>query len=85
MQSWYIQIGVNMNQGDYVQIKQDVEQLVGDVKKLMHSDKEECSQEGCKPSCHNSWKARCHPALCIGLTALLAGALGGMIARKQES
>lgn len=85
MQSWYLQIGVKMNQEDYVQIKQDVARLVDDVKKLMHEDKPECASESCNTACKTSWRAHCHPALCIGLTALLAGALGGMIARKQGS
>ena len=85
MQSCYLQIGVMMNQEDYVQIKQDVARLVDDVKKIMHDDKPECTSESCDTPCKTSWRARCHPALCIGLTALLAGALGGMIARRQRS
>ena len=38
MNDFYIQIGVKMNQEELSQVKQDIERLGADVKKLMASD-----------------------------------------------
>ena len=82
----YIQIGIEMNQEELTQVKQDMERLVADVKKLMSSDEKACctSSDGklnCHPKCGDHRKA----LMCLGLTALVAGIAGAMMTRKQSS
>jgi hypothetical protein len=38
MNHWYIKIGVFMNQEELAQVKQDIEKLVSDVKRLVIDD-----------------------------------------------
>lgn len=86
MNDFYIQIGVKMNQEELSQVKQDIERLVADVKKLMASDDKACckSEEenvACHTKCGNHKKAW----MCLGLTALGLGIAGVLIARKPSA
>ena len=75
-----------MDQEQLAQVKQDMEHLVADVKKLMGGDEKPCctSEDG-KIACH--LKSGCHTKawVCLGLTALVAGIAGAVMLRKQSS
>ena len=82
----YIQIGIDMSQEELTQVKQDMERLVADVKKLMTSDEKACctSDEGkvaCPTKCGNNNKMW----MSLGLTALGLGIAGAMMARKPSA
>ena len=86
MTHFYIQIGVKMNQEELSQVKQDMERLVADVKKLMSRDDKACCTSDeenvtCHAKCGNHKKAW----ICLGLTALGLGIAGAMIARKPSA
>lgn len=82
----YIQIGIQMSQEELTQVKQDMERLVSDVKKLMTSDdKTCCTSEDGKISCHAKCGNHGKAIMCLGLAALVAGIVGAMIAKKQST
>lgn len=82
----YIQIGIQMNQEELTQVKQDMERLVADVKKLMSGDEKPCctSEDG-KIACHLKSGSHTKAWMCLGLTALVAGIAGVMMTKKQSS
>lgn len=73
-----------MNQEELAQVKQDIERLVTDVKKLMSSDEgASCTNEDGKMTCHSKCGNHTKAFMCLGLTALLAGIAGVIITRKH--
>jgi ElaB/YqjD/DUF883 family membrane-anchored ribosome-binding protein len=84
MNHWYIQIGADMNQEELTQVKQDIEKLVTDVKKLVSSNGE-CKTEDGKVI----GKCECHPqgrpVFWLGLFAVIGGIIGAMMYRKNHS
>lgn len=86
MTHFYIQIGIDMNQEELTQVKQDMARLVADVKKLMSSDEKPCctSEDG-KIACHLKSSNHTKVWMCLGLTALVAGIAVVMMTRKQSS
>lgn len=85
MTHYYIQIGIDMSQEELTQVKQDMERLVADVKKLMTSDEKPCctSEDG-KIACHLKSGSHTKAWMCLGLTALLAGIAGVMLAKRSS-
>ncbi len=75
-----------MRQDDLSQIKQDMERLVVDVKRLMTSDDKACcsNPEG-GIACDSPCGSHRHVWTYLGLTALAAGIAGALIAKKQSS
>ena len=82
----YIQIGIKMTQEELTQVKQDMERLVADVKKLLSGDEKSCctSEDG-KVTCHSKFGNHGKALMCLGLTTLVAGIAGAMMMRKQSS
>lgn len=81
----YIQIGIDMSQEELTQVKQDMEHLVADIKKLMTSDEKACctSEDG-KIACHLKSGSHTKAWMCLGLTALLAGIAGVILAKRSS-
>ena len=81
----YIQIGIDMSQEELTQVKQDMERLVADVKKLMTRDEKPCctSEDG-KIACHLKSSNYSKACMCLGLTALIAGIAGVMLAKRSS-
>lgn len=72
-----------MSKDDLSQVKQDMERLAADVKELLARDDRACcaSQEGalgCDSQCENHR----HVWIYLGLTALVAGIAGVILAKK---
>ena len=82
---WCIQIGVDMSQEELMQIKQDMERLICDVKKLAQSDRASCAGEVGEVICHSKYAMNKHPLICLGVTAIIGGLIWAMIARKHSS
>lgn len=75
-----------MTQEELTQLKQDMEVLVADVKKLISGDEKPCctSEDG-KIACHLKSGSHTKAWMCLGLTALVSGIAGVMMARKKAS
>ena len=89
MNHWYIQIGVFMNQEELAQVKQDIEKLVSDVKRLVTDDstkRNDANKEDAVCEC-NPCECRPHgrPVFWLGLCALIGGIVGAMMYRKNHS
>ena len=89
MNHWYIQIGVFMNQEELAQVKQDIEKLVSDVKRLVTDDstkKNDANKESVVCEC-NPCECRPHGrhVFWLGLSALIGGVVGAMMYRKNHS
>ena len=74
-----------MSQDELSQVEQDMERLVADIKELLADDDKACcsNQEGtlaCDSQCGNHR----HAWMYLGLTALVAGIAGGLIAKKYS-
>jgi hypothetical protein len=72
-----------MSQDELSQVEQDMERLVADIKELLADDDKACcsNQEGnlaCDSQCGNHR----HAWMYLGLTALVAGIAGVILAKK---
>lgn len=72
-----------MNQDEYSRVKQDIGRLAADVKELLAGDDKACcsNQEGtlaCDSPCANHQ----HVWMYLGITALVAGIAGAILAKK---
>jgi len=86
MTYYYILLGIQMSQEELAQVKQDIERLVADVKKLMSADEEvSCTNEDGKMTCHSTCGNHTKAFICLGLTALVAGIAGVIITRKHAA
>jgi hypothetical protein len=75
-----------MNQEELSQVKQDLERLVADVKKLITTEDTACCTSGDgKIACHTHYDNHGKVLICLGLTAILAGIAGAFMAKKQSS
>jgi hypothetical protein len=74
-----------MNQEELTQVKQDIEHLVADVKKLMSGDEKPCctSEDG-KIACHLKPGSHIKVWVCLGLTAFIAGIAGATMIKKYS-
>ena len=77
--------GGNMNQEELSKVKQDMERLVADVKNLMQSSTPSCGASDERAVCPSKCGMRGHRLMCLGLVALLGGAVGAMLAHKQSN
>jgi ElaB/YqjD/DUF883 family membrane-anchored ribosome-binding protein len=79
-----------MNQEELSQVKQDIEKLVTDVKKLVSTDSTSKTEDGKALSkCECCPKCECHPhgrpVFWLGLFAAIGGMIGAMMYRKNHS
>ena len=72
-----------MNQEELSQIKQNMERLVADVKELLAGeDKACCSNQDAGLACDSQCANHRHVWMYLGLTALVAGIAGAILAKK---
>ena len=73
-----------MNQDELSQVKKNMERLVADVKGLLaRDDKACCSNQEDTLACDSLWGNHRHVWLYLGLTALIAGIAGVMLAKNE--
>ncbi len=74
-----------MSQDELSQVEQDMERLVADIKELLaHDDKACCSNQEGTLACDSQYETHRHMWLYLGITALVGGIAGGLIAKKYS-
>ena len=72
-----------MNQDELSQVKQNMERLVADVKELLVRDgKACCSNQEAGLACDSQCANHRHVWMYLGITALVGGIAGALIAKK---
>ena len=73
-----------MNQDELSQVKQNMERLVADVKELLVRDgKACCSNQEAGLACDSQCANHRHVWMYLGITALVAGIAGAILAKKR--
>ena len=74
-----------MNQEELLRVKQDMERLSADVKELFALyDKACCSNQEGTLACDSQYETHRHMWLYLGITALVGGIAGGLLAKKYS-